>query len=423
METNEKDKKSTVKKILFYLSLVPYAVFLVWGVVNYILDGRETGYWDAFELIQPLADFWFDTVIVELNPLGIALCLFSLGYPMYYFLDKVGSKKKGKTEDVSEGKAGKSFVLYLVSFVPYLYLVWSVIFGIDFGFFDSYMYYGFEAFVIAFGLGSIIPIYPVILIFQIIYTVKKRRSFSEKNKRLVKGIVISLAALILIPSLIYLVAEKREIKKTTEADRVIIEKYLKETYGERHFAEMEIGEKDYVSVYYGVSTPLLKESLLSLELDESHTRVIKDDFKESLIAEKRLEEKLGDRLAKEYGLPEKVELDMKIHSINLDIKEYDGEFDVESLLDECEYEIKSIAIRTGSVEKRAVTKTLSDFYVNYSELLEDHYSGERVVFQLKSVQEDFFRVDMLRPTPEKNYLTIIFWSLDNEEVYVDLSDK
>ncbi|MBQ8549296.1 MAG: hypothetical protein IJ427_12425 [Lachnospiraceae bacterium] len=208
METNANDKKSVVKKVLFYLSLVPYVVFLVWGVVNHILDGRETGYWDAFELIQPLADFWFDTVIVELNPLGIVLCLFSLGYPMYYFLDKAGSKKKDKTEDASEGKVGKSFILYLVSFVPYLYLVWSVIFGIDFGFFDSFMYYGFEAFVIALGLGSILGIYPIVLIFQIVYTVKKHRSFSRKNKRLVKGIVISLAALILIPSLLYWMAEK-----------------------------------------------------------------------------------------------------------------------------------------------------------------------------------------------------------------------
>lgn len=208
MEANEKDKTSMVKKVLFYFSLVPYGVFFVWGVIHFVLDGRETGYWDSFELVQPLADFWFDTVIVELNPFGIALCLFSLGYPMYYFLDKAGNKKKGKADDASKDKVGKSFILYLVSFVPYLFLVWSVIFGIDFGFFDSFMYYGFEAFVIALGLGSILAVYPVILIFQIVYTVKKYRSFSEKNKRLVKGIVISLAAFILIPSLLYWVAEK-----------------------------------------------------------------------------------------------------------------------------------------------------------------------------------------------------------------------
>ena len=419
METNANDKKSVVKKVLFYLSLVPYVVFLVWGVIHFVLDGRETGYWDAFELIQPLADFWFDTVIVGLNPFAIALCLFSIGYPMYYFFDKVGCGKKVQAENEAEGKVGKSFVLYIISFVPYLYLVWSVIFGIDF----LGMSFGFEAFVIALAIGSVIAVYPVVLIFQIVYTVRKHRSFSEKNKRLVKGIVIALAALIVIPSLLYLIVEKREIRKTAEADRLIIEKYLKETYGERHFAEMEIGEKDYISVYYGVSTPLLKESSLSLELDGSHSRVIRDDFEESFIEEQRLEEKLGDRLAKEYGVPETVELDMKIHNINLDVKEYDEEFDTDSLLDDCEYEIKSIAIRTGSVEKNAVTKTISDFYMNYSELLEDHYSGERVVFQLQTVQEDFFRVDMLKPTSEKNYLTIIFWSLDNEEVYVDLSDK
>ncbi len=423
MDTNVKDKKSMVKKVLFYLSLIPYGVFLVWGVIHFVLDGRETGYLDSYELIQPLADFWFDTVIVELNPFGIVLCLFSLGYPMYYFLDKVGNRKKDRADDESEEKVGKSFIMYIISFVPYLYLVWSVIFGIDFGFFYSSMHYGFEAFVIALALGSIIAIYPIILIFQIVYTIKKHRSFSRKNKRIVKGIVISLAALIVIPSLLYWFAEKREVKKTTEADRVVIEKYLKETYGERHFEEMEIWEKDYVSVYYSVSTPLLKESLLSLELDGDHTRVIKDDFEESFIEEKRLAEKLGNRLAEEYGLPENVELSMKIHSINLDVKEYDESFVVESLLDDCEYEIKSIKIRAESLVKQAVTETISEFYTKYSKLLAEHYSEERVVFQLQTAEESFFRVDILRPSPEKNYLTIIFWSLDNEEVYVDLSGE
>ncbi len=31
-------------------------------------------------------------------------------------------------------------------------------------------------------------------------------------------------------------------------------------------------------------------------------------------------------------------------------------------------------------------------------------------------------MDILRPTTEENILTIIFWSTDNEEVYVDLNE-
>ncbi len=419
-ETNSKDKNSIMKTVLFYLSLVPYGVFFVWGVIRFFMEGVKRGNWDLYEFIQPLADLWPDIIM---NPFGIAACVFALGYPIYYFLDKTGKRKKLQGDDKAEGKAEKSFVLYIVSFIPYLFLVWSVIFGIDFGFFYSATYYGFEALVIALAVGSLIPVYPIVLIFQIVYTVKRHKRLSKKSKRLVKGIVITLLTLLLIPSLIYWATKKHEVKKIDEADRIVIERYLKETYGEQHYQEMEILEKDYVSTLYYIRTPLLNGDLFSVQLDESRTKIIIDDFEESFIREKQLSERMSKRLAKEYGLPATIELNVKVKSITPDVKNYDESFVTDSLLDDCEYDISSIEIHTESLEKAAVTQLLSEFYASYSELLEEHYSGERVVFQLQTAGAGFFRVDMVKPSPDKNYLTIIFWSLDNEEIYIDLSDE
>jgi len=65
----------------------------------------------------------------------------------------------------------------------------------------------------------------------------------------------------------------------------------------------------------------------------------------------------------------------------------------------------------------------TDFYTNYSEFLDEQYSEEPVVFQLQMEGQTSSSVKMLRPTPEKNYLTIKFGGWGEEDVYVDLSDN
>lgn len=199
----EEKKPYCRKKILFIISLVPYVVFGVWGMINCVICSVDRRYLDLYALIEPVADFWVDTII-DLNPFFIALLLFAIAYPIYYLLD-IGGKRKRFPEKMSNKlKIDKLFVLYLVSYIPYLYIVWCTIFGVEFGFFyNSSIYYGFGAMALAFMIGSVIAVYPICIIFQLVFTLKKYKVFSEGQKKLIKILWIVLLLLLLVPSLLY----------------------------------------------------------------------------------------------------------------------------------------------------------------------------------------------------------------------------
>ncbi|MBQ8281084.1 MAG: hypothetical protein IJZ25_01610, partial [Lachnospiraceae bacterium] len=134
----------SVKDILLAIALIPYAIFLVLGVSGCIQSSIEYEHLDLCALFDPIVDFWFDEVI-EGNILFICLAVFCVGYPCFYFLDKADEKRRPEKKK-GKFKIEKSFVVFILSFIPYLFLVWSCIFGIELGFFYSVsMYYGFEA--------------------------------------------------------------------------------------------------------------------------------------------------------------------------------------------------------------------------------------------------------------------------------------
>ncbi len=197
--------KFKIKKILLFLSILPYLILLVMGIFNLCQDIVETGHLDLYCLVEPLANFWFE-IIIDLNIFYIFLIIFCIVYPIYYLLDKP-SKKKDKELKVPPKikKNDKLFVLYMISLLPYLLLIYFSIFGIEISFFDdTTIYYGFEAILIVLLVGSIIPIYPIILIYQIIFTIKKHKFFSNIQKKIVLRTIIILLLLLIIPSIIYL---------------------------------------------------------------------------------------------------------------------------------------------------------------------------------------------------------------------------
>lgn len=199
----EEKKQCNRKKILFMIALIPYAVFGVWGLINCVICSVDKKCLDLYAFIEPVADFWVDTII-DLNPFFMAVIIFAIGYPIYYLLD-IAAKSKGTViKAPGKDKVDILFLLYLFSFIPYLYLVWSGIFGIEFGFFySSSTYYGFRAIALSFMMGSIIAVYPICMIFQLIYTLKRYTSFSERQKKLIKILWSALILLLLVPSLLY----------------------------------------------------------------------------------------------------------------------------------------------------------------------------------------------------------------------------
>lgn len=419
MKNNYQEK---IKKIVFLITIIPYVVFLSLGIYNCINSSLENKYLDLYALIEPLEQFWFD-IITDFNIFFICLIIFVVGYPIYYLLDKSNKKKNKEKDNIVQSKLSKSFLLYIISFIPYFFLIYSCIFGIDFGFFgNTSTYYGFEALFIAGIVGCVIPIYPIILIFQIIYTIKKYKTFTINKKRILKYIIFSIISLILIPSFINMIRENNKANTTFDNDKIVIEKYLIKEFGEQHYKNMEIVKNNGIISRYTIKTPLLDYGF-SIELNEDRTNIIDSTFYEEFINDNNVTEMLNLHLADVYDLPNNIKVETSISNINLDIKNYDKSFDLKLLLEDCKYNIKSITIYTESLEMQDVTETIKDFYVNYSKILDEHHIGERVVFVLKTSEDNHFRVDILKPSKNENVLTIIFWSLNNEKIYVDLSGQ
>lgn len=194
-------KKSTkIKDILFYLSCIPYIIFLFLGFVRCITNTVEYKFLDLYGFVEPIEIFIFSVGLISILILGIPFC-----YIVYYVIDKYNNEKNIDNKKINKGNI--MLVIYFLSFIPYLYLVYSCIFGIEFGLMgSSYTYYGFDAIVIAFMYGCVILVYPIIIIFQIIYTIKNYKLFSNNLKNTVKiiiGLLISSIVVLSFLSSIY----------------------------------------------------------------------------------------------------------------------------------------------------------------------------------------------------------------------------
>ena len=110
-------------------------------------------------------------------------------------------------DDENNNKISESFIWYIISFIPYFILILTCLSGIGFGFSaagGTSTVHGMEALILgimAFSIG--IPIFPILLIFQIIYSLKKYKTFTKKQKNITKVIIFLLITLLLILFLIY----------------------------------------------------------------------------------------------------------------------------------------------------------------------------------------------------------------------------
>ncbi len=411
-----------VKKIFLLITIIPYIIFLLLGIYNCINSSFENKYLDLYALIEPLDYFWFD-IMTDFNIFFICLIVFCIGYPIYYILDKSNKKKFKGTNSNTKTKISKSFILYIISFIPYLFLIYSCIFGIDFGFFgNTSTYYGFEALFIAVIAGCIVPIYPIILIFQIIYTIKKYQTFTLNIKRVIKYIIISIILLILISSFINLVKENTNLNITFNNDKIVIENYLIEEFGEQHYKNMEVVKNSNLSKRYTIKTPLLDYGF-SIELNENRTNVVNNNFYEKFVEENLMNDKLDNYLNTLYELPN----DMKIKSNiqRFDVKKYIQNEKIENLLYTCEYNIDRIEIFKNSFDKEDVIQIIKDFYIKNDKNLEKDYPLYGLDFYVK-VDERYYAA--INTSKQNNTLTLRFsgynygegYTINNDRISIDL---
>lgn len=421
----EKTLKINIKKILLLLSLFLYLIFLVTGIFNTYQTSIDNRHLDLYAFIEPLGNFWIE-IIDNLNIILIFLTIFGLGYPIYYLLDKHMLKKNNILETQPQiNKSNTLFTLYMVSFIPYLYLIYSCIFGIKFGFFFSTStYYGFKAIILALLSGSIIPIYPIVGIFQIIFTIRKYKKFSNFQKRILKSMITILLLLLLIPSMLYFVSAKVSANTIYNQDKVTIENYLKEEFGEDYYASMKIIKPYHTSSAYQVKTPLLNDSF-EISLNEERTKIISNSFYKDFVQEHNLNAKLSNYLNQKYHFPEYLDINCSIY--DFDIANYNN---IDNLLINCSYEIHGFYVSREYYNKEEIIELIKNYFINYDQTLEPYYDTNSLLFHVQVNDKDYASIQAIKNRYEEGEIHLIFsgyndgngYTIPHEELTTNIYD-
>lgn len=260
-------------------------------------------------------------------------------------------------------KAKLGFGIFLLSFLPYLYVVYASIFGLEWGFFSNTEHlYGWEAVTIAVLLWSVVPVYPIALLFQCIYGFVNRKKFTKKQTYITGIIVVALVGVTLLGCIGHFVREQLTIRINYKQHKAVIEAYLYESYGEALSADMEIQMPNKITRVYYVNTPLL-EFPFSVSLHDDKNEVFLASFEEDYIKETNLNEKMSEHLSQQWGLPEHAKLNIRVKDI--DVKGYKKEELSEVLLSNCDYRIDGLTMDYSIYLEENVVREIKHFLLQW----------------------------------------------------------
>lgn len=299
------------------------------------------------------------------------------------------------------------YVLCLLSFIPYFLTALAGMFGIEFGFFgNSEMYYGFEAVALIVAIfTTIIPVYPVLLVLQIIYCLWYWKSLLKKQKKLLIGILISIAVMAVVPGAFHYVRQEISISLAYNKSIDVIEDYLIERFGEEHAAKMQVRRPNEDSLWYYVNTPLMSNDI-SLLMNETLTEVQSDDFCSKFMESHDFQNKFDMHLTKEWKLP----INTYVNSLvtNIDIRNYREGDAIETLFDDCTYRITSITIYHLSYDKNEIMEWIREIYINNAEALKDCCDDNSINVYVKVNDQYYASILIGRPSTDMNRLKLWF---------------
>ncbi len=255
------------------------------------------------------------------------------------------------------------FGIFLFSFLPYLYVVYVSIFGLEWGFFSNTEHlYGGEAVAIAVFILSIVPVYPVALLFQCIYGFVNRKKFTKKQKYITSITVAVLVGITFLGCIGHFIREKVTIQLNYKSHKIVIEEYLCENYGEALSADMEIQMPNEITRVYNVKTPLL-EYPFSVWLHDDKNEVFLSGFEGDYMKEIKLDEKMSEHLSKQWELPEHAKLNVRVDDI--DVKGYTKEELPEALLSASDYQINGLTLDYNIYLEENVVQEMKHFLLQW----------------------------------------------------------
>lgn len=320
------------------------------------------------------------------------------------------------------------FGIFLFSFLPYLYIVYVSIFGVEYTwFFNIEQYYGYEAVVTTVLFGCVIPVYPVVLIFQCLYGFVNRKKLSAEKKRIVRRMILLLVIATLLGCVGHFVKDKILIQYHYNKDKAVIETYLKEYFGEKHFGEMQIRQPEQDSLCYRIETPLLNYSF-EVWLNEERTVVTSSSFHDDFIAETNLHQKVGDYVTEQWGLPEHIQVGVMV--LTMDIKEYNADKSLDDFLKTCNYRLDGFNIDRDIYQQEEIVKIIKNILLQYDEEISTYCQDGMLKIYVRVNDDYHASILVLNFNDSDNECKLIFdgytdaegTTIPYEEMVLDLSE-
>ena len=279
------------------------------------------------------------------------------------------------------GKVKKVFgiigvVLFFLSYLPLIPLIEVGIHGVQSGLFGGPYIYGFDAIANYFLWLCVVPIYPICILYQLIFGI----AYIRKHKVLkivTIAVVASLVTAILAAGIYYEVKKKELI----DADRELIIEYLSDKYGEEVTSDITVTLTNYDDRQYRVTSPVLP--------DDGYFYVYTstaDGFYDDLVETyKRWDETFEDDfdayIDEQYDMPDNMNLQYVLDSVYFGDFTYGDDHDV--LFEGAQYRVTGIEVDEGDITDEDVLEILNGVWEEQIPKLSDVIGEDHLWLYIK----------------------------------------
>lgn len=258
------------------------------------------------------------------------------------------------------------WILFLLSFIPYLATVFSALFGAETGYFGNYnVSYGFEAVEFTIFIFSITLIYPACLLFQIIYVIFGLIKAPVYRKIVTVIIVESIIVFTLGPCIIYDLKVDWENKRFFEEHLEEVQEYLLDNYSDEFVSKCVIkpGNSKYRTYIIQIEDEYFNNDYFTVTLSEEIGTM--DNFFKKVIEPNENQEFMdgfAEYIIKEYDIPDNLIPRPLVNSI--DMKEFSYSDSYEDMYPRIDFYLDSFDIKVDEYNQQELIDLIMYYYNN-----------------------------------------------------------
>lgn len=264
------------------------------------------------------------------------------------------------------------WVLFILCFIPYVYLACVSIFGANTGFFESSWEYGWETVIFAAVVLCMIPVIPICLIYQAVYAVFVLRGASKKRKKIAAILFVTLLVLIAVPASLHELSAKLKTERFRKKNYPKVEAYMRT----RLSPELAEGAKlyrtlrddrslqIYVPCEFVNSQSGKKEMLITYHIDENGAVTDNMPIYFGDANNKPFYNELCAYIASEHNLPDHWSVGAEL--LDLSLLDYHPGDSAEKVFSTCQYKLRGIYMDEPFYDMQRVLDAVALYRAQYA---------------------------------------------------------